>query len=151
MHNTVFLGIDRIKLHALHYSFNEEQRVLLTFNSMNHAIITRKNAGKNLSLGNLSSLKIYNRWHKFKILIAKKYARLYRIFNKNKKINVYFEKEASKAVESGRYVFEKVLSQKQLKSKNVFILDKRSDQYHLMKNKYGNNIIDRFSFKNYLY
>jgi len=151
LHNTVFLGIDRIKLHALHYSFNEEQKVLLTFNSMNHAIIARKNAGKNLSLGNLSSLKIYNRWHKFKILIAKKYARLYRIFNKNKKINVYFEKEASKAVESGRYVFEKVLSQKQLKSKNVFILDKRSDQYHLMKNKYGNNIIDRFSFKNYLY
>lgn len=38
---------------------------------MNHAIIARKNAGKNLSLGNLSSLKIYNRWHKFKILIAK--------------------------------------------------------------------------------
>nr|ADA62591.1 galactosamine-containing minor teichoic acid biosynthesis protein [Staphylococcus epidermidis] len=151
VHNTVFLGIGRQKLHPLHYTFNEEQKVLLTFNSTNHAIIARKNAGKNLSLGNLSSLKIYSRWHKLKILIAKKYAQLYRIFNKNKKINVYFEKEASKAVESGRYVFEKVLSQKHLKSKNVFILDKHSEQYHFMKSKYRNNIIDRFSFKNYLY
>ncbi|MHB7920408.1 CDP-glycerol glycerophosphotransferase family protein [Staphylococcus hominis] len=151
VHNTVFLGIGRQKLHPLHYSFNEEKKVLLTFNSMNHAIIARKNAGKNLSLGNLSNLKIYSRWHKLKILIAKKYAQLYRIFNKNKKINVYFEKEASKAVESGRYVFEKVLSQKHLKSKNVFILDKHSEQYNLMKSKYGNNIINRFSFKNYLY
>lgn len=96
MHNTVFLGIDRIKLHALHYSFNEEQKVLLTFNSMNHAIIARKNAGKNLSLGNLSSLKIYNRWHKFKILIAKKYARLYRIFNKNKKLTFILKKKLLK-------------------------------------------------------
>lgn len=151
VHNTIFLGICRQKLHPLHYTFNEEKKILLTFNSMNHAIIARKNAGKNLSLGNLNNLKIYSRWHKLKILIAKKYAELYRIFNKNKKINVYFEKEASKAVESGRYVFEKVLSQKHLNSKNVFILDKHSEQYNLMKSKYGNNIINRFSFKNYLY
>ena len=88
----------------MHYSFNEEQKVLLTFNSMNHAIIARKMQEKSF-FRKFKQFKIYNRWHKFKILIAKNtpdcIEYLIRI-----KINVYFEK-ASKAVESGRYVLKR--------------------------------------------
>ncbi|WP_176723004.1 CDP-glycerol glycerophosphotransferase family protein, partial [Staphylococcus equorum] len=62
-----------------------------------------------------------------------------------------FEKDASKAVESGKYVFESAASNKTIKSKNVFILDKNSQQYPSMKKKWDSKIIERFSFKNYLY
>ncbi|MGS5800303.1 CDP-glycerol glycerophosphotransferase family protein, partial [Staphylococcus aureus] len=49
------------------------------------------------------------------------------------------------------YVFESAASNKTIKSKNVFILDKNSQQYPSMKKKWDSKIIERFSFKNYLY
>lgn len=153
IHNTIFVAIDNKKLHPLHQSSNlkDTRNVLLSFNSKNHAIIIRRNAANNLSIGNLTSLKIYQPWHKLKIKIARKVAGIYKFFNPKSKINVYFEKEASKAVESGKYVFESAASNNTIKSKNVFILDKNSQQYPSMKKKWDSKIIGRFSFKNYLY
>ncbi|MDW4347257.1 CDP-glycerol glycerophosphotransferase family protein [Staphylococcus saprophyticus] len=153
IHNTIFVAIDNKKLHPLHQSSNlkNNRKVLLSFNSKKHAIIIRRNAANNLSIGNLTSLKIYHPWHKFKIKIARKVAGIYKFINRNDKINVFFEKEASKAVESGKYVFESAASNQSIKSKNVFILDKKSQQYPSMKKKWNNKIIERFSFKNYLY
>lgn len=152
IHNTIFVAINNKKLHPLHQSskFKDEKLVLLSFNVNQHAIILRRNAGDNLSIGNLPELKIYNANHKLKIKFAEKIAKLYKILNKNRNINVYFEKEASKAVESGKCIFEAVAKQK-LNSKNVFILDKRSKQYSEMKQKWGHKIVERFSFRNYLY
>lgn len=152
IHNTIFVAINNKKLHPLHQSpkFKDKKHVLLSFNVNQHAIILRRNASNNLSIGNLPELKIYNTSHKLKIKFAEKIAKLYKALNKKHNVNVYFEKEASKAVESGKYVFEAVVKQK-FDSKNVFILDKTSKQYAEMKRKWGNKIVERFSFKNYLY
>lgn len=153
IHNTIFVAINNEKLHPLHQTsnLNDSRKVVLSLNSKKHAIIIRRNAANNLSIGNLTSLKIYQPWHKLKIKIARKVAGIYKFFNPKSKINVYFEKEASKAVESGKYVFESAASNKTIKSKNVFILDKNSQQYPSMKKKWNSKIIERFSFKNYLY
>lgn len=152
VHNTIFVAINNKKLHPLHQSpkLNDDRKVLLAFNSNKHAIIIRRNASNNLSIGNLPELKIYDKSHKLKIKFAEKIAKLYKTVNKKRRINVFFEKEASKAVESGKYVFEDVANQK-FSSKNVFILDKTSEQYTEMKRKWGKRIVERFSFRNYLY
>lgn len=153
IHNTVFLAINNVKLHPLNQSktLKDKRKVLLSFNFKKNAIIIRRNAANNISIGNLTRLKLYKPSHKLKINIAKYIANLYKIFNKKNKINVYFEKEASKAVESGKYVFESVANNKEITSKNVFILDKNSPQYSKMKKKWKNKIVRRFSFRNYLY
>lgn len=153
IHNTVFLAINNIKLHPLHQSktLKDKRKVLLSFNTKKNAVIIRRNAANNISIGNLTRLKIYKTFHKFKIEFARCIAAIYKFFYRKNKINVYFEKEASKAVESGKYVFEAVADNKKLKSQNIFILDKKSEQYPEMKKKWKNKIVKRFSFKNYLY
>lgn len=153
IHNTLFLTINNKKLHPLHQSqvSNNKKKVLLAFNVKKNAIIIRKNAANNISIGNLKELKIYQPFHKFKIEVSRNIAKLYKFLNRKSKVNVFFEKEASKAVESGRYLFEAVSNNKNIASKNVFILDKKSKQYPEMKIKWKNKIIKRFSFRNYLY
>ena len=153
IHNTIFFAINNKKLNVLKQYpdtlFNK--RVLSSFNYKGHAIIIRKNAANNISIGNLKALKIYSPLHKLKIDLSKKIAKISRFLNSKKRINLFFEKEASRAVESGKFVFEAVQKIQHSNSKNFFILDKKSLQYNEMKKKWGNKIIKRFSFKNYLY
>ena len=153
IHNTIFTAVNGKRFHPLYQSkkAGDNRKVLLTFNTRGHAIILRRNAANNLSFGNLPELKIYNSWHKFKINAAYKLAPIYKFLNRKHNLNVYFEKEASKAVESGKYVFEAAAGNKKFKSKNVFILDKSSLQYKSMKKKWGDKLAERFSFRNYLY
>lgn len=69
-------------------------------------------------------------------------------------INLMFEKETSRACESGFYSFEKILQKQEelkLKSKTYFVIDKESSDYQRIKNKYGNHIIEKYSFKHFLY
>lgn len=153
IHNTIFLAINNKKLHPLHQSkiLNDKRKVLLSFNTKKSAIIIRRNAVNNISIGNLRSLKIYKTSHKFKINTANIIANLYKLFRKKTSVNLFFEKEASKAVESGKYVFESIANNKNFNSKNIFILDEKSKQYPEMKTKWKDKIVKRFSFKNYLY
>lgn len=72
----------------------------------------------------------------------------------NKKINLMFEKETSRACESGYYSFEKIIDKQingNLDSRTYFVIDKDSDDYNMVKSKYGKHIIDKYSFKHYLY
>lgn len=153
IHNTIFTAINGKRFHPLYQSekANDQRKVLLTFNTKGHAIVLRRNAANNLTFGNLPKLKIYNPWHKFKIELAYKIASIYKMMSRGRNVNVYFEKEASKAVESGKCVFEAAAGNKKFKSKNVFILDKSSPQYKDMKKKWGEKVVERFSFRNYLY
>lgn len=153
IHNTVFTGIHGRRFHALRQSpkLHDTRNVLLSINTRGHAIILRRNAANNLSFGNLPALKIYQPWHKFKINLAYQFAPLYKLWHRKQHLNVYFEKEASKAVESGKYVFEAAAGNPQFTSKNVFILDKTSPQYKTMKRQWGDKLVERFSFRNYLY
>ena len=73
---------------------------------------------------------------------------------KNKKINLMFEKETSRACESGYYSFEKIMerqSQTDLNSKTFFVIDKNAPEYSQLKSKYGKNIVAKYSFRHYLY
>ncbi|MHD0396313.1 CDP-glycerol glycerophosphotransferase family protein [Staphylococcus simulans] len=153
IHNTVFTAVHGRRFHVLHQSpkLHDKRKVLLSFNTKGHAIILRRNAADNLSFGNLPALKIYHPWHKFKINLAYRLAPFYKRLHRKQNLNVYFEKEASKAVESGKYVFEAAAGNQQFKSKNVFILDQTSPQYKAMKRRWKDKIVERFSFRNYLY
>ena len=153
IHNTVFMALNGKMVHPLHQmkQLNDQAKVVRTFNYKGHAIIIRRNAANNLSIGNLPALKIYQPWHKWKISIAAKVAPIVKFLMGRRNVNVYFEKEASKAVESGKYVFEAAASDRSTKATNRFILDRTSPQYKEMKKKWGKKIVERFSFKNYLY
>jgi len=90
----------------------------------------------------------YHLINQIKIFIAYNFAK---ISSKSKKINLYFEKKSAKADESAFRVFEKVSKMEMHNSLNYFILDKKSDQFEYMKNKYKSQIIKKYSFKHYLY
>ncbi len=68
-----------------------------------------------------------------------------------KDIVLLFEKETAKANESGYYVFEKIMEQKNLKSKVCFVIDKNCNDYQKVVEKYPNNTIAKYTFKHYLY
>ncbi|WP_301420384.1 CDP-glycerol glycerophosphotransferase family protein [Mammaliicoccus lentus] len=117
----------------------------------NKATIIRLNMVNNISISNVPKLPIYTKIHKFKINMAFKLSKILQSLLKNRNINLYFEKEASRAVESSKYVFESVVNRTNTKSINKFILDKNSMQYKEMKNAWKNDILTRFSFLHYLY
>ena len=69
-------------------------------------------------------------------------------------INLMFEKETNRACESGFYAFEKIMEKQKhekLKSKTYFVIDKNSEEYPRLKSLYGKNIIEKYSFRHYLY
>ena len=85
----------------------------------------------NISISNVPKLPIYTKKHKFKINMAFKLSKILQSLLKNRNINLYFEKEASRAVESSKYVFESVVNHTNTKSINKFILDKNSNSFPL--------------------
>lgn len=68
-----------------------------------------------------------------------------------KDIVLMFEKEAKRAEESGYYIFEKIQSRKFKNTKTYFIIDKNAKAYKTIKEKYGKYIVEKFSFRYYLY
>lgn len=92
----------------------------------------------------------YKRSFRAKVLLAREVARIVKLF-KSKKVNLYFEKESSRAQESGYYVFKQTLKyvnrKKHATSKNYFILDKKADEYPTLKKTYGSSIVSKYSFR----
>lgn len=111
--------------------------------------VVRTNIYKQATYSIVPYSKMYSLSHRFKIEMAYLFSKL---FYKNKKynVNLYFEKQASKADESGFRVFQKVKEVKNVDSKNYFILDETSPLYPDLKKQYGKSLIKRFSFKHYL-
>lgn len=134
-----------------HYSEQElNKKIFETFELRGKVYVVRLSVKKDYIITTLPTLPMYSKMSKLKIKLAEKTAKLYKIFNK-KKINLYFEKDASRALESSIYVFDYVKKDREIKTKNKFILDSKSPQYDDLKRKYGKDLIKRFSFKNYLY
>ena len=106
--------------------------------------------GRKVRITNIKFVPEYKKINLFKNTIAFNLAKLIG----NRKINLMFEKETGRACESGYYSFEKII-EKQIKdnlnSKTFFVIDKNSDDYKRIKSKYGKNIIEKYSFKHYLY
>lgn len=153
IHNTLQFTKGSELIHFMkRYNKNPTKGIVKkTFINKNKATIIRLNMVNNISVSNVPKLPIYTKSHMLKINLAYKLSNIIKPILKQENINLYFEKEASRALESSKYVFEEVMNRPNIQSSNKFILDKNSGQYNDMKNKWKNNIIKRFSFKHYIY
>ncbi len=86
-----------------------------------------------------------------KNIIKNNIARLLAKIIGKKDIVLLFEKETKRAEESGYYVFEKIIDKKLNKTKAYFIIDKNSKDYKKIKEKHGKYIVEKYSFRHYLY
>ena len=87
-------------------------------------------------------------------LLKNKIAKMIYKFVPTRKINLMFEKETNKANESAYYMFEKIMEKQKnekLKTRTYFIINKTSPDYETIKKKYGKNIIEKYTFRHYLY
>lgn len=150
IHNNLLIGDKKNIIHNLYFNKKDrgEKKVKTYFSKIkgNNVYIMRTNLSGNITLTVLPYSKEYTSYNKFKIKLAEVVSK----FNyKNKNLNLYFEKKASKADESSIRVFEEV-KKRNLNSENKFIIDKESKAYKELKNKYRNDIIEKYSFKHYL-
>lgn len=151
MHNALKLALDGEVIHSLQY-YSEKQpnkKNLETFELHEKVYVVRLSQKNEYILTTLPTLPMYNRVNRMKIRLAQ--ALSSRLKPKNKNINLYYEKDASRALESSIYVFRYVKKDKAVHSINKFVLDKNSAQYSELKKQYGKDILTRFSFKHYLY
>lgn len=127
-----------------------KKKILKTFELDGKVYVVRLSLKKDYVITSLPTLPMYSKANKLKIKLAEITAKVYKGFFK-KNINLYFEKDASRALESSIYVFNYVQKDPSIKTINKFILDARSPQYRALKQQYKKDLIKRFSFKNYLY
>lgn len=97
----------------------------------------------------------YEKEYTLMSLMKNNIARIFYRFIYNQNINLIFEKEGMRACESGYYIFEKIMKyykeNNNSKSSTYFIIDKKSNDYLNSKEKYGKNIIEKYSLKHYMY
>lgn len=152
VHNTLFVGKEAKVLYPLHCQNSNDitNKFLSDKNYKEFSFISRINLKGNYTITIIPKSPIYSLSHKIKINLAH-YLSPY--FKKiiNKTINLYFEKDASSANESGFITFEEVKKLKDTNSINKYILDGKSVEYKKIKNKYGKDLIKRYSFRHYLY
>ena len=116
----------------------------------NYILVRSTIKGPRVIITNVPFEPEYKKLNMLKDFIARQVSKIL----PKRKINLLFEKETGKANESGYYVFEKIMEQNEkekLKSRNYFIIDKESPDYERVKEKYGKNIIEKYTFKHYLY
>ncbi|MFA8439504.1 CDP-glycerol glycerophosphotransferase family protein [Pueribacillus sp. YX66] len=150
VHYPLYLGSNDYILHNFPLKVKEMPLKVYATNKINNKIVAMRT---NIHNQATYSIVPYSPMYSFSNTLKIKLAKFISIvFFKTKKynVNLYFEKQASKADESGFRVFEKVKELDNLNSKNFFVLDKKADNYYQLKNKYGKDIIKRFSFRHYL-
>lgn len=150
VHYPIFLGNEHQILSRLDFSYRRKvSKVYSRIKINGKLLILRADIYNNIIYSIVPFSKMYKKNSIIKMKLAYYISSL---FYKNKKyhLNLYFEKQASKADESGYRVFEKVKEENGILSKNVFILDEDSLAYKDMKFKYKGDLIKRFSFKHYL-
>lgn len=150
IHNNLLMGNKQTFISNLFFKQNDKKVKTYSVKKYeNNVFIIRTNLQGNITSTILPYTKEYSKIDRVKIKIAQKVSKL--VKNKNKNLNLYFEKKASKADESGFRVFEKVKEMDNKNSLNYFILDKSSSVYNQLKRKYGNKIVKKYSFRHYLY
>ncbi|SUM71126.1 CDP-glycerol glycerophosphotransferase family protein [Staphylococcus nepalensis] len=151
IHTSLYLSKNNEVLHPLK-RYNIEKKpskkiVYTTSTFKKKVLVARLNLANNISLSVVPHSPFYNLYNQFKLNMAYKISKS--LFPK--KLNLYFEKEASKIGESGSYIFEEIMKDPSVGKHNYYILDKKSKDYSYMKKKWGRNVVKRFSFKHYLY
>lgn len=150
IHYSLYLGTKNYPLHQFPLQKNKKPlKIYRIHKNDNKIIAVRTNVNNKATYSIVPFIPMYSFSNRIKIKLAKFISD---IFYKNKKynVNLYFEKQASKADESGFRVFEKVKTLNNIKSKNFFILDKNVSNFKELKKKYGKDLIRRFSFRHYL-
>lgn len=147
-HNRLWLGnfVHRLKVRP---PFQGTSNKLIT-NYEDYSLFLRMNNIGILSLSVVPRSQQYEMGNRFKQQLAYYLVRFKKKFlGFSPKVNLYFEKDCSRAEESAIRVFQEVVKLDGLKSKNYFVLDERADYFETLKNKYGDQLVSRFSFKHY--
>jgi CDP-glycerol glycerophosphotransferase (TagB/SpsB family) len=148
IHNNLFVGNEERLLHNLKLKFKDKKVKTLKFRKYGDQLnVIRTNLNGNVTSTIIPFSEEYTPSSRLKIFFAKMVSK-FKISGKN--TNLYFEKKSDKADESGIRVFEKVMETNPADSNNYFILNKKSDHYPALKQKYGANIIDKYSFRHFL-
>jgi CDP-glycerol glycerophosphotransferase (TagB/SpsB family) len=149
IHHNLFVGNEERIIHNLFFKKNDDKVKTYIFKRQKDNVhIIRTNLQRNITTTTIPYSKEYSFVSGVKINLAKLVSKLFN--NKSKNINLFFEKKSNKADESAFRVFEKVMDDKKINSKNYFILNQESSHYKDMKRKYGSHIIEKYSFKHYL-
>jgi CDP-glycerol glycerophosphotransferase (TagB/SpsB family) len=150
VHYPLFLGSKDYVLHKFHFIKSAPHSKVYSVKKVGAKVqVLRTNIYNQATYSIVPYSEMYSIRNRVKMKLA---SVISKVFYKNKKYNtnLYFEKLASKADESGFRVFEKVKENPKWKSENYFILDKNASVYSEMKKKHGKDIVDRFSFRHYL-
>ncbi|RIN22942.1 CDP-glycerol glycerophosphotransferase family protein, partial [Mammaliicoccus vitulinus] len=147
IHSNILCGSEDFVLHNVGLSsLAKPMETLKTAVFNENVMVLRNNLGSNLTLTSIPYSEEYSFSSKLKIKLASIFSRT----NKNKNTNLYFEKKSERAEESSIKVFDKVMENKNIESKNYFILDKNASYFDDMKKKYGKYLLKKYSFKHYL-
>lgn len=84
-------------------------------------------------------------------LLKNNIARIISKVIRKKDIVLMFEKESKRAEESGYYIFEKIQKKNFKKTKTYFVIDRSASAYKKIKEQYGKFIVEKFSFRYYMY
>ncbi|MGO2962739.1 MAG: CDP-glycerol glycerophosphotransferase family protein [Carnobacterium maltaromaticum] len=146
VHYPIWVGNENLKVHRLTINTKKISWVYSIVRAKAKVLVLRSDIHGKSSYSIVPDNPMYSLKNRIKQKIAFYEASKER----NKKVNLYFEKMASKADESGFRVFEAVMkSSPNDKCENYYILDKSSASYPTMKEKYGENIVERFSYRHY--
>ncbi len=150
VHYPVFLGNKHQVISRLDFSLRKKvSKVYSRIRLKDKLLVLRSDIYNNITYSIVPFSEMYKRNSLYKMKLAYYISKFF-YKNKGYNLNLFFEKQASKADESGYRLFEKVKEEKGNTSKNVFILDESSSSFKKMKQKYKSDLIKRFSFKHYL-
>lgn len=146
VHYPIWIGNENIRVHRLVINPQKKSWVYSKIKAKDKVLVLRSDIHGKTSYSIVPNNPMYSLKSKIKQKIA-----FYENRKKTpKKINLYFEKMASKADESGFRVFAAVMKNAPYEDcENYYILDKSSNSYPTMKEKYGKNIVERFSYRHY--
>lgn len=148
IHNNLYLGNKKEVLHNLKLKLRPRKAKTLDFTIFNDQVnIIRTNLRGDITSTIISKEEEYTLLKRNLIYGAFLLTKL--LPKKKTKINLYFEKKSMKADESAIQVFEQVMKEKDLKSKNYFILSKDASNYQALKKTYKNSIVKKHSFYHY--
>lgn len=147
LHRSLAFGVEDTPINPLF--MRRGISILKTFSRKKHGnniLILRGNISGGTSFTSIPYSQEYSIINTLKTIVAKYCAK---VIVSRKNVNLYFEKRSSKADESSIRVFKRVMEVENLKSTNLFILDKTSDAYSELKKRYKKNLVAKYSFKHF--
>ncbi|MCM3610473.1 CDP-glycerol glycerophosphotransferase family protein [Planococcus sp. MERTA32b] len=149
IHTNLYLGDDKAILHNLKLKTFPRKGKTLDFTVNGDQVnVIRTNLRGDITSTIINFSPEYSFINRNKIYAASVISKFFN--NKKSKINLYFEKKSMKADESSIRVFEKVMQDKEVRSKNYFILSDEASNYEELKAKYKKAIVKKHSFRHYL-